>query len=158
MAKNVVHPYIEEKQGTRRGDFLVKGTRTRIKNLIAYYKLGYSAEELLESIQDESHHEEPKSTRNIRIPEKNIESENHPETTRSTGRDPQNGVSDPESDGVASRGGTSSDGKTERSEPADNSSSHETESSDPTEEEPSVHWYNNLLDVILMNDREGEKP
>lgn len=128
-----------------------------IKTLDDNYE-GYSAEGLLEAIRDEIQHEEPKSTRNIRIPEEKYESDNHPETTGTTGGSPENGVPDSESGGVASRRENLSDGKTEQSEPADNSSSHESESSDSTEEEPSVHWYNNLLDVILMNDRGGEKP
>jgi len=46
MATNIAHPYIEEKQGVGRGRFIIKGTRTRVKNLVAYYKLGYTPDEL----------------------------------------------------------------------------------------------------------------
>jgi uncharacterized protein (DUF433 family) len=42
----MIHPYIERTSKSK-GKAIISGTRTRIINIIAYYKLGYSAEELL---------------------------------------------------------------------------------------------------------------
>ena len=46
MATNVQHPYITNRDDIGRGQPIISGTRTRVKNIIAYYRLGYSPEEL----------------------------------------------------------------------------------------------------------------
>lgn len=47
MATGIVHPYITYDESIGRGQQpIVKGTRTRVLNIVAYYKLGYSPEEL----------------------------------------------------------------------------------------------------------------
>lgn len=42
----MVHPYITSDKDIGGGKPIIKGTRTRVSNLIAYYKLGYTPEEL----------------------------------------------------------------------------------------------------------------
>lgn len=46
MATEIIHPYITKDQRIGNGTPIIKGTRTRITNIVAYYKLGYSPEEL----------------------------------------------------------------------------------------------------------------
>jgi uncharacterized protein (DUF433 family) len=46
MGKKIVHPYITKDENIGRGKPIIKGTRTRVSNIVAYYKLGYSSEEL----------------------------------------------------------------------------------------------------------------
>jgi len=46
MGRKVIHPYITSDKDIGRGKPIIKGTRTRVANLIAYYKLGYTPEEL----------------------------------------------------------------------------------------------------------------
>ncbi|OGC43002.1 hypothetical protein A2Y85_02985, partial [candidate division WOR-3 bacterium RBG_13_43_14] len=40
------HPYIERKKAIGRGRPVIKNTRTSVKNLITYYKMGYTPEEI----------------------------------------------------------------------------------------------------------------
>ena len=47
MRTDIIHPYITIDKNIGLGDPIIIGTRTRIKNIIAYYKLGYSPEELV---------------------------------------------------------------------------------------------------------------
>jgi uncharacterized protein (DUF433 family) len=46
MKSAIVHPYVTSKKDVSSGRSIIKGTRTRIANIVAYYKLGLSAEEL----------------------------------------------------------------------------------------------------------------
>ena len=46
MATEIIHPYITRKKGTGHGKSVITGTRTRVINIIAYHKLGYTPEEL----------------------------------------------------------------------------------------------------------------
>jgi uncharacterized protein (DUF433 family) len=46
MATKIIHPYITKNKEIGGGKPIITGTRTRVANLIAYYKLGYSPEEL----------------------------------------------------------------------------------------------------------------
>jgi len=46
MATEIVHPYIIKDKKRGGGKPIIKGSRTRVSNLIAYYKLGYTPEEL----------------------------------------------------------------------------------------------------------------
>lgn len=46
MATEIVHPYITSDKEKGGGKPIIRGTRTRVSNLIAYYKLGYTPEEL----------------------------------------------------------------------------------------------------------------
>jgi len=46
MATRTVHPYITHKKEIGRGKAIISGTRTRVSNIVAYHKLGLSAEEL----------------------------------------------------------------------------------------------------------------
>jgi len=46
MATKVIHPYITSRKDVGEGKPIIKGTRTRVANIIAYYKLGYSPEEI----------------------------------------------------------------------------------------------------------------
>ena len=46
MATEIVHPYITINEKIAHDKPIIKGTRTRVANIIAYYKLGYSPEEL----------------------------------------------------------------------------------------------------------------
>lgn len=49
MATSIIHPHIAEDERIGNGRPIIKGTRTRVSNLIAYYKLGYTGEELFRS-------------------------------------------------------------------------------------------------------------
>jgi len=42
----VIHPYITHRKDIGSGSPIIIGTRTKVSNIIAYYKLGYSPEEL----------------------------------------------------------------------------------------------------------------
>ena len=46
METRVMHPYITFRDDIGGGKPIITGTRTRVANIIAYYKLGYSPEEL----------------------------------------------------------------------------------------------------------------
>jgi len=46
MAPEIIHPYVTKDKNIGRGKPIIKGTRTRVANIVAYYKLGYSSEEL----------------------------------------------------------------------------------------------------------------
>jgi len=46
MATGITHPYVTTKKEIGNGKPIIKGTRTRIANIVAYYKLGFSPEEL----------------------------------------------------------------------------------------------------------------
>lgn len=46
MATEIVHPYITRDKSIAGGKPVIIGTRTRVVNIVAYYKLGFSAEEL----------------------------------------------------------------------------------------------------------------
>lgn len=47
MYTEVIHPYITSEKEIGGGRSIISGTRTRISNIIAYYKLGLSPEELV---------------------------------------------------------------------------------------------------------------
>ncbi|MDZ7690986.1 MAG: DUF433 domain-containing protein [Balneolaceae bacterium] len=49
MTTKMVHPYITKDKDIGGGKPIIRGTRTRVSNLIAYYKLGYTPEELEQS-------------------------------------------------------------------------------------------------------------
>ncbi|PKL48653.1 MAG: hypothetical protein CVV37_07950 [Nitrospira bacterium HGW-Nitrospira-1] len=46
MPTIVSHPYITSRKDIGQGHPIIAGTRTRVSNIIAYYKLGFSPEEL----------------------------------------------------------------------------------------------------------------
>jgi len=46
MSTGIIHPYITKKENIGNGKPIIKGTRTRVSNIAAYYKLGFSPEEL----------------------------------------------------------------------------------------------------------------
>jgi uncharacterized protein (DUF433 family) len=46
MSVKVIHPYITSREDVGAGRPIITGTRTRVSNIIAYYKLGFSPEEL----------------------------------------------------------------------------------------------------------------
>ena len=46
MSTKIVHPYITSSEDIGNGKPIISGTRTRVSNIIAYYKLGLSPEEL----------------------------------------------------------------------------------------------------------------
>ncbi len=46
MATGITHPYVTKSKNIGNGKPIIKGTRTRIANIVAYYKLGFSPEEL----------------------------------------------------------------------------------------------------------------
>lgn len=46
MSIKVIHPYITSKEDIGGGKPIIAGTRTRVSNIVAYYRLGLSAEEL----------------------------------------------------------------------------------------------------------------
>ncbi len=46
METKVMHPYITFRDDIGGGKPIITGIRTRVANIIAYYKLGYSPEEL----------------------------------------------------------------------------------------------------------------
>ncbi len=46
MSTEVSHPYILLSEGTAGNKPIIAGTRTTVSTLVAYYKLGYSPEEL----------------------------------------------------------------------------------------------------------------
>ena len=47
MSTKVIHPYIAFRKDIGNGSPIIAGTRTRVSNIIAYYKLGFSPEELV---------------------------------------------------------------------------------------------------------------
>lgn len=47
MTTKIVHPYIASSQDIGGGRPIIVGTRTRVANIVAYYKLGLSPEELV---------------------------------------------------------------------------------------------------------------
>ncbi len=46
MPTEILHPYISSRQEVGAGHPIIAGTRTRVANIVAYYKLGLSPEEL----------------------------------------------------------------------------------------------------------------
>ncbi len=50
MPTEIVHPYIVLKGDATGNKPIIAGTRTRVSNIIAYYKLGYSPEELVREL------------------------------------------------------------------------------------------------------------
>ena len=46
MPTEIVHPYITSRQDVGAGRPIIAGTRTRVANIVAYYKHGLSPEEL----------------------------------------------------------------------------------------------------------------
>lgn len=46
MATKIVHPYITSQKDVGDGKPIILGTRTRVSNIVAYYKLGLSPEDL----------------------------------------------------------------------------------------------------------------
>ena len=46
MSTGVVHPYVTFREDIGGGRAIIAGTRTRVANIVAYHKLGLSAEEL----------------------------------------------------------------------------------------------------------------
>ncbi len=46
MATKTLHPYITSEKKIGSGRPIITGTRTRVSNMVAYYKLGLSPEEL----------------------------------------------------------------------------------------------------------------
>ncbi len=46
MPTEIIHPYITKDKNIGSGIPIITGTRTRVTNIVAYYKLGYSPEEL----------------------------------------------------------------------------------------------------------------
>ncbi len=46
MSTDIVHPYITSNTEIAGGKPIITGTRTRISNIVAYYKLGLTPEEL----------------------------------------------------------------------------------------------------------------
>lgn len=46
MSVKVIHPYITSREDVGGGRPIITGTRTRVSSIIAYYKLGFSPEEL----------------------------------------------------------------------------------------------------------------
>lgn len=46
MATEIIHPYITINEKIAKDKPIITGTRTRVTNIIAYYKLGYTPEEL----------------------------------------------------------------------------------------------------------------
>ena len=46
MTTKILHPYITSAKEIGEGRPIIAGTRTRVSNIVAYYKLGLSPEEL----------------------------------------------------------------------------------------------------------------
>jgi len=46
MATEILHPYVTSRKDIGAGSPIIAGTRTKIANIVAYYKLGLSPEEL----------------------------------------------------------------------------------------------------------------
>ncbi|HKI44534.1 MAG TPA: DUF433 domain-containing protein [Balneolales bacterium] len=46
MPTEIIHPYITREKGVGHSKSLIRGTRTRVINIIVYHKLGYTPEEL----------------------------------------------------------------------------------------------------------------
>lgn len=46
MTTKILHPYITSAKKIGEGRPIIAGTRTRVSNIVAYYKLGLSPEEL----------------------------------------------------------------------------------------------------------------
>jgi uncharacterized protein (DUF433 family) len=46
MSTEIVHPYITTKADTGGGCPIIRGSRTKVSNIVAYYRLGLTPEEL----------------------------------------------------------------------------------------------------------------
>lgn len=46
MPTEIIHPYITSREDVGAGRPIIAGTRTKVANIVAYYKLGLSPEEL----------------------------------------------------------------------------------------------------------------
>lgn len=46
MSTKIVHPYISRRKDIAGGKPIISGSRTRVSNIVAYYKLGLTPEEL----------------------------------------------------------------------------------------------------------------
>ncbi len=46
MSTRISHPYITSRKDVGGGRPIVKGTRTRVSNIVAYHRLGFSPEDL----------------------------------------------------------------------------------------------------------------
>jgi uncharacterized protein (DUF433 family) len=49
MSKTVIHPHITRREDIGHGAPIIEGTRTHVKNIVAYYRLGYSPDELAQA-------------------------------------------------------------------------------------------------------------
>ncbi len=50
LSTKIEHPHIERKKGILGGRPVIKNTRTSVKNLIIYYRMGYTPEEILREL------------------------------------------------------------------------------------------------------------
>jgi uncharacterized protein (DUF433 family) len=50
MTEKIIHPHITYCKDIGNGAPIVEGTRTHVKNIFAYYRLGYSIDELAEAL------------------------------------------------------------------------------------------------------------
>ncbi len=50
LIAKIKHPHIETKKGILGGRPVIKNTRTSVKNLVIYYKVGYTPEEILREL------------------------------------------------------------------------------------------------------------
>ncbi len=50
MPTEVIHPYITSDKEIGGGRPIISGTRTRVSNIVAYYKLGLSSDELVREL------------------------------------------------------------------------------------------------------------
>lgn len=48
MTTTVVHPYITRKEGVQGGEPVITGTRTPVRSIVFYHKLGEAPEEIAE--------------------------------------------------------------------------------------------------------------
>ncbi len=50
MSTTVVHPYVTRKEGVQGGQPVITGTRTPVRSIVLYHKLGEVPEEILEKL------------------------------------------------------------------------------------------------------------
>ena len=50
MKVNIIHPYISKNPEIGDGVAIVTGTRIHVRNIISYYKLGYTPEDIISEI------------------------------------------------------------------------------------------------------------
>lgn len=50
MSRKVIHPYISQQEGIQGGQPIITGTRTMVRSIVIYYKMGDTPEEIQQKL------------------------------------------------------------------------------------------------------------